>query len=153
MSFRDAKRLESTIDAVFAEAKDGELSVENQARLAQLVTVLASGYIEVKCRQVFTEYTTKRANPNVMRYVSAKLKRFRNPNMHKVVELARAFDSDAADELVRFAKGRIEDSVNSVVDNRHAIAHGRYAQVSLGRVTQYYGDVRELVRKLRQLFS
>ena len=79
MSFRDSHLLENAINSARNEARD--LSYENQARLAQLMTVWASGYLEATCRDVLRTYAEQRAEPSVARFVSLNLDRFSSPKM------------------------------------------------------------------------
>lgn len=85
MSFRDSHRLENAINSARNEAP--KLSDENQAWLAQLMTVLASGYLEATCREVLKTYAEQRADPSVARYVSANLERFNSPKIENILTL------------------------------------------------------------------
>ena len=123
------------------------------SRLAQLITVWASGYLESACREVVLAYTTKRADESVVNYVSHTLDRFANPSMDKIVRLLGAVDQDATDELKDFADGSVEASVDSIVSNRHRIAHGRSTQITMVQIRMYYSDARGLARKMRELFG
>ena len=153
MSFRDRMRLESAINSVFRDCDSREMAAVTLARLAQLVAVWASGYLESACREVVLGYASRRADENVVNYVSRTLDRFSNPRMDKILELLRAVDQDATDELRVFADGRIEASVNSIVSNRHRIAHGRSSQITMVQVKGYYEDARQLAKKMKELFQ
>ena len=153
MSFRDSKRLETAIDSARDEAASPQLSEENRARLAQLMTVWASGYLEAVCRDAVLAYTKNRAHPNVVNFVSRSLNRFQNPRMENILTLVRGIDSNIADDLGNYADGSIEESVNSIVGIRHRIAHGRSANISVGRVTQYFEDAKKLARKMEDLLQ
>lgn len=120
--------------------------------LAQLTTVWVSGYLESACREAVLAYTSKRANENVVNYVSHTLDRFSNPKMDKILHLFQAVDQDATDKLKGFADGKIKASVNSIVSNRHRIAHGRSTQITIAQVRSYYGDARRLATKMNELF-
>ena len=97
-------------------------------------------------------YTSKRANENVVNYVSHTLDRFSNPKMDKILHLFQAVDQDATDKLKGFADGKIKASVNRIVSNRHRIAHGRSTQITIAQVRSYYGDARRLATKMNELF-
>ena len=153
MSFRDRRRLEFAIDAAFEDCNSQEMATVALSRLAQLITVWASGYLESACREVVLAYTAKRADENVVNYVSHTLDRFTNPSMDKIFRLLGAVDQDATDELQDFADGSVEASVNSIVSNRHRIAHGRSTQITMVQVKIYYNDARRLARKMRELFG
>ena len=118
MSFRDSKRLETAIDSARDEAASPRLSEENKARLAQLMTVWASGYLEAVCRDAVLAYTKNRAHPTVVNFVSRSLSRFQNPRMENILTLVRGIDGDIADDLGNYADDSIKESVNSIVGSR-----------------------------------
>lgn len=82
-----------------------------------------------------TTYTQQRAAPPVVPYVTGQLNRFRNPKAEDMVQLVRAFDKDIAGELETFCNGRIKDSI---VGNRHRIAHGRASGISMEQIIRYF---------------
>ena len=153
MSFRDSKRLETAIDSARDEAASPQLSEENRARLAQLMTVWASGYLEAVCRDAVLAYTENRAHPTVVNFVSRSLNRFQNPRMENILTLVRGIDGNIADDLGNYADGSIKESVSSIVGMRHLIAHGRSANISVGQVTQYFEDAKRLARKMEDLLQ
>ena len=153
MSFRDRQRLKTAIDSARNEALSPQLSDENKARLAQLMTVLASGYLETTCREVMLAYTQGRAQPNIVNFVSHKLSRIPNPKMENILQLIREFDQDVANKLERFSDGEIKESVNSIVGIRNQIVHGRSASISVARITQYFDNARKLARKMEELLK
>lgn len=147
MSFRDSQRLENAIDSARNEAP--RLSDENQARLAQLMTVLASGYLEATCREVLKAYAAQRADPSVVRYVSANLERFNSPKIDNILTLVGSFDPGRERDLKQFVEGpshgdenSVKESINSIVGLRNQIAHGRPIDVSIGRVARYFEDAK-----------
>ena len=153
MSFQDRKRLETAIDRAYGEASSPQLSDENKAWLAQLMTIWASGYLEATCRDVLLEYTKKRADTNIVTFVSQNLNRFQNPKMENILTLIRGFDKDVANRLDEFTDGSIKESVNSIVGIRHLIAHGRSADISVARITQYFDNTKKLAKKMEDLLQ
>lgn len=151
MSFGDSQYLENAILSARNAARD--LSAENQARLAQLMTVWACGYLEVTCRDVLRAYAEQRADPSVARFVSHSLTRSRSPRMENIVGLVRLFDKNRANELENFAEGAIKESVNSIVGLRNQIAHGRPTDISVGRIGSYFDRAKKFAKKLEALFN
>lgn len=98
-----------------------------------------------------TTYTQQRAVPPVVSYVTGQLNRFRNPKAEDMVQLVRAFDKDIAGELETFCNGRIKDSINSIVGNRHRIAHGRASGISMEQIMRYFRDAKQFTDKMRSL--
>ncbi len=153
MSFQDSRRLETAIDSARNDAASPQLSEENKVWLAQLMTIWASGYLEAMCRGAVLEYTRKRANPKVVNFVSRSLDRFPNPSMDNILNLVQRLDSDIADDLRDFVDENISESVNSIVGLRNRIAHGRFANISVGRITEYFDNARKFARKMEELLQ
>lgn len=151
MSARDARILETSIDSTYEEALG--LADENQFRLAQLMTIWVSGYLEVTCRDVLLTYTERKSDEAVTRFVNQNLQRMRNPNTEQILSLVRSFDNDRANELKEFFQGRIKESVDGVVALRNQIAHGGFAYTTIAKVKAQFDDSRELAGKLRELFD
>ena len=151
MSVRDARILETSIDSTYEEAL--KLADENQFRLAQLMTIWISGYLEVTCRDVLLTYTERKSDEAVTKFVDQKLQRMRNPNTEQILSLVRSFDEGRANELKEFFQGRIKESVDGVVALRNQIAHGGPAYTTIAKVKTQFDDSRELATKLKELFD
>ena len=151
MSFKDRQRLENAIISAKGEVGGGGWSDETMAWLAQLMTIWASGYLEASCREVLLEYTRKRADHKVVDFVSHELNRFQSPKMNNILTLIRRFDAEAASQLGDFVEGEIKDSIDSIVGIRHQIAHGRSANISVGRITRYFDNAKKCTRKMAEL--
>ena len=151
MSVRDARILETSIDSTYQEAL--ELADENQFRLAQLMTIWVSGYLEVTCRDVLLTYTERKSDEAVARFVGQNLQRMRGPNTEEIFKLVRSFDKDRANELKEFFQGRIKESVDGVVALRNQIAHGGPANTTIANVKTQFEDSKRLAGKLKELFD
>jgi RiboL-PSP-HEPN len=60
--------------------------------------------------------------------------------MGKILELARSFDPEWADELEAVTIGKLKDAIDSIVANRHNIAHGQYTGITLAAIIDYYAS-------------
>lgn len=149
----DSKRIEAAIDTMLATARSRDVSEQGRAHIAELLTVWASGYLEATCREVLKDYTTKRAHENVTAYVCWHLERFRNVRVEGILQLVGHFDKDAAGRLRQFADGRIQECVNSIVGIRHKVAHGRSAEVSIARITEYLRGAKDFANKMREVMG
>ena len=97
------------------------------------------------------EYCRKRGDENVNNFVSTELRSFQNPKMGKILELFGSFSKTWEEDLRKQSEGRISDAVNSIVANRHAIAHGGTSQLSMSGVKGYYTDVVRAVEIMRRI--
>ena len=153
MTYSDRARLESSINQAYELVTTQEVSVQNQAWIAQIMTIWVSGYIEATCKDILNEFSKNGSNPKVFNYVNWHLNRFQNPKMERILELVSQFDDDLAIVLREFSDGPIKESVNSVVGVRHRIAHGNSANISVGRIMGYFKYVKRLANKLEELFD
>ena len=151
MSVRDARILDTSIDSTYQEAL--ELADENRFRLAQLMTIWVSGYLEITCRDVLLTYTERKSDEAVARFVGQNLQRMRGPNTEEIFKLVRSFDKDRANELKEFFQGRIKESVDGVVALRNQIAHGGPANTTIANVKTQFEDSKRLAGKLKELFD
>lgn len=151
MSVRDARTLEIAIDSTYESALG--FSDEDRSRFAQLMTVWISGYLEVTCRDVLWTYAERESDEAVARFVGRRLRRIRSPNMDQILDLVGSFDKDREQQLREFVRGRIRASVNSVVNLRNEIAHGRSMDATIETVKAQFEDSRQLAGKLKELFA
>lgn len=82
--------------------------------------------------------------------MESRLRQFQNPKMGTIIELAGCFNQDWRRRLESDTRGRLGDSVNSIVDNRHKIAHGESVGLSLHVLRSYYVDALKVIDLLRK---
>ena len=154
MSVPDVRTLEIAIDSTYEAARKFENENENRSRLAQLMAIWVSGYLEVTCRDVLVTYVESTSNEIVASYVSQQLSRSRNPTTQEILKLVKHFDESRAKELKKFISQRgIRESVDSVVSLRNHIAHGRPMDATIEDVKKQFDDSRQLAEKLKELFD
>lgn len=154
MEHGDTRRLRRAFDSAEIACRNlREDQEEDRARLAQLMTIWASGYLEAACRQIVSGYAERRATPGVVRLVNRQMQRFTNPKMDRILDLVRGFEREKADELEAFAGGEITESVNSIVGIRNDLAHGRRASVSVGRIVRHFERARRMTARMEKLLA
>ena len=146
MSVIEITRSQQRIDELFKLSTG--LTPEMSAHWSRYLCILVAGFLEVSLQEVYSEYSKSRAHPNVVSFVSKTMRGFQNPNMNKISELARSFNSDWAAEID--GELSMRDSVNSILANRHQIAHGKSTDVTVGRLQPWYRDAIRLVDMLRR---
>jgi hypothetical protein len=137
----------SRIDAVFARAA-AITDPQTQADLARYLCVLVSGLAEQAVRHVYTEYARTRSAPQVARYVEKQLDGWTNANATKLCTVTGAFDAQWSKDLEDYLAGQRKDALDSIVANRHLIAHGRDVGLTYVRIKGYYDTVRDVVAYL-----
>jgi hypothetical protein len=142
----------SRLEATFERAKTvSDLQV--QADLARHLCVLVAGYLEQSTRHILGEYSSEKSHPAVSRYVERRLGFFSNANCQKLCDLVGDFDAGSRVRLEEFLVGERKDAIDSVVANRHQIAHGGSVGVTLMTIQTWGERVEETVGFLTSEFS
>jgi hypothetical protein len=123
--------------------------IEMQAHWARYLCILVAGFLEVSLRLLFSAYARHSASPRVHRYVESRLKSLQNPKAETVEQLAGQFDPgwQTAIKLFLEAKGR-KDAIDSIMANRHLIAHGRDSGITTANVNRYFLLIVEVLEEL-----
>lgn len=124
--------------------------IEMQSHWSRYLCVLVSGFLENSVEHCLSEYSRRVTNVAVSNYVSAKLRGFQNPKMGAILELLGSFNPDWKAQVEVATQGQLSDSVNSIVGNRHKIAHGESVSLSLSSITAYYKDAVVVIELLEK---
>lgn len=139
------------LDNTFARASGLNHDPELLADFARYLCVLVSGFLEQAIIEIVLEHTRSQSSPSIQRYVGGKLARFTTANSQNVKDLVGSFDPDWYSDLTVYLVGEHKDAVDSVVSNRHAIAHGRFVGVTMTSIQRYYDRVKEVVDHIADL--
>ncbi len=145
----EIKRQKQRLDELFDAA--GRLSdVELQSHWSRYLCILVCGFLENSVELCLSEYARQRSDPTVANFVSAKLRGFQSPKMGSIAELFGAFKPEWKSEIDGATQGQLSDSVNSIVGNRHRIAHGQSVSLSLSSLKDYFRDAAAVVALLEK---
>lgn len=141
------------LDAIFAKTKDLQDDPELIAHWSKYLCVLVSGFVEASVRTLIAEYTTKRSAPEIAHFVGSKLKMFTNAKMSKILDLIEEFGLVYREQFANSINDELKDAVDSVVSNRHLIAHGQDVGIGIATIKQYYQSVVTVVEELEKQFG
>ncbi len=147
----ERRLLESRIARLWTLAtgiEDDEL----RAELAKHLCVLASGLLEVGCRDILNRYAAKRCDSAVGRFVADRLTDLQSPRVGNMLELLTSFDPHKAQSWFDGLTDEQRDSVDSIVNNRHQIAHGRSIGLSFDTLRRYYGHATQTLSVMEKMF-
>lgn len=126
----------------------------DQSEWSKYLCVLVSGFIEESLRVMLEEYTSKHSAPNIQNFVEKQIESITNCKTSRILEVLRKFSQSWADDFsnqiqVRSSKpDEIKESIDSVISNRHAIAHGRNVGITYTRMSNYYNSIKIAVEIL-----
>ncbi len=140
---RELERIERL---VLSAAVACDKNIEIQSEWARYICVLSAGFVESSCREFYKSFCKPQCSPAVYRYIARDLDAIQNPKSSRLVEVARVFDETWGAKLEAFlqAEGRA-DAIDSIMSNRHLIAHGRSSGISLARIAGYFELVVEVM--------
>ena len=110
--------------------------------------MLTAGFLENSIQEVYGEFVRGASSPAVARFAESKLDRINNPKVKQFVETARSFKPECAEGLEAFLNeedGLRRNAIDSIMSNRHQIAHGGSAQITVSRVREYLPHCIEVV--------
>lgn len=131
---REIQKLEATLKLVNANSNPPELV----GHWARYCCVLASGLLENAIAALYSKYAEKRSSIEVSNFTRSKLESIQNPKAEKFIQVARSFNPAWADELEIFlAKDGRKDAIDSIMNTRHHVAHGKTTGISIVRIKDY----------------
>jgi hypothetical protein len=135
---RQRKRLDATFErASKATGADPELLSD----LARHLCVLVAGFLEQSVIEIALEHVR----------THSRLRRFTSANAQNVIDLLGSFNPDWRTDLEGYLVDQHKDAVNSVVNLRHTVAHGRFTGVTMAGVRSYYEAVKQVVEHCANL--
>ena len=140
------RRQKQAIAALIAQAEALKPGDPLQAHVTHYICIRVSGFIEQAVIEIYSEYARLRG-VEFGRFAGRRLERNPNPNAENLCQLAGDFDRQWEEDLRSFLvlAGR-RDAINSVVSNRHRIAHGESVSIGLWQMRDWYERVLEYIR-------
>jgi hypothetical protein len=140
---RQIQRLNSLVSRTSAAA-GGDL--ELQAEWARYICIVAAGLIENGLKAIYSDFVDNASSVQVAGFAKATLSRIQNPRAERFLEISGSFNDDWRNELERFfEKHGGKEAINSIMSNRHLIAHGKTSNISMTPLKDY---IKEAVRVL-----
>jgi len=136
------------LDAVFTEIEAFEGDPLIKAYLTYFLCIRISGFVEDCVRTIFSSYSDSNSSGYAKNYIASKLKKIPNPTTDAIFSIAAEFNKDWSDRLKKSVPVPQRESLNSVVSNRHAIAHGGTSPIVLSDLKRYYQDIIIIIQVL-----
>lgn len=142
------------LDAVFATVNNlDDVDTETLSHWTKYLCVLVSGYIERSIQTIILDFVKNQASPDVTHFVARGLQSFTNAKMNKIFNLAEQFSAEKRKSLEAATDEELKDAVDSIVANRHQIAHGANIGLSFVTVRNYYERVVRVIDEVQSCFS
>lgn len=142
------------IDGSFALAEkisDDEV----KSHLANLLCVRVSGLVENSLKARISDYSGKKVPKQISRYLNLKFADITNLKESKLREILGLFSKEWQSDFEDFIKNdqQLKSSLDSLIANRHNIAHGQRVSLTLTTVRQYYEDVKKVISEFDKIIK
>jgi hypothetical protein len=132
---------------------------KDQSEWAKYLCVLVSGFIEESARVLLEQYCKNCAAVKVQNFVIGELGELTNCKTNKIktilCKFSPAWEKEFIEEIDKRSRvvGEIKNSVDSVVANRHLIAHGRSVGITYSTISSHYKSVKIAVEVLERVIK
>jgi len=144
---------EAKIENVLRRADEAGLDDELRSSLSRYACVLTSGYLEEGVRLVLRTWCGDKSHKTIDAYVNRQLEWFYNAKIGKILDLLSHFSHDWRDEFDGAVSDEERDAINSVVNNKNLIAHGKDVGISNEPMKRYFRSCRSALYKLDQVVN
>ncbi|NET00521.1 MAG: hypothetical protein F6K62_21110 [Sphaerospermopsis sp. SIO1G2] len=130
-----------------------------QSEWSKYLCILVSGFLEESLRVLLEKYCQNKASPNIQKFVIKQIDNITNCKTEKIKrilgEFSPTWESEFSQKIHEQSKidGEIKNSIDSVIDNRHKIAHGKSVGMSYSRVSNWYENVKQAVGILEEIIK
>ena len=110
--------------------------------------IMVAGFLETALQTVYRNYATQASDRNVANFASGQLRRVRNPDAGRFVEIARALNQDWGNDLNDFLDEndpRRRTAINAIQRNRNLNAHDQQSEITLAEVRAYLPKCVEVI--------
>lgn len=149
--YQEVIETQAKLQRLFTKAelllKDDSADIEVVSAFMSFLCVRTYAYLETSVETILRAYVTSVSNDNVLeRIVNSQLRRHRNLSRSELLQLLGNFSDDWRVRIRDELRGRLGDSLDSIVNLRNGIAHGRdTADVSLVALHDYFNDAKSVV--------
>lgn len=140
------------IEAACNAAQEAGMDSEQEAWLAEIMTIWTCAYLEHVFRARVAEFARGGSDPATANYVRNQMDRIRNPRVSKMCGVLGDFNDEWKKRFRERAGQPMLDSITSIVQQRNRIAHGERTDLTVRQVHDHFRAVRDLGDILAAVF-
>lgn len=147
MNNRELLRQIQKLNALFDRTQNASGgNIEIQSHWAKYLCVLSAGFLENTLFEIYGDFCKRAASEHVANFASKNLSRIQNPKTNRFIEVASNFKKAWGEDLKAFVDedGR-KEAINSIMANRHLIAHGKTSNITVAQLKEYLDKAIEVV--------
>jgi hypothetical protein len=130
-----------------------------QSEWSKYLCILVSGFVEESLRVLLEKYCENKASPNIQKYITKQIGNITNCKTDKIRQILGEFSLNWESEFTNKIKeeskidGEIKNAIDSVIINRHKIAHGKSIGMTYSNISNYYKNVKKAVEILEEIIK
>lgn len=146
MKSANAQSLLQQIDVAISDINGfTAISPLEKSYLAKFLIVFICGIYEETIETIINEMSQQNSTPEISSFVSQTMNAtFRNPDIDNVCKCLSRFNRTWKTQIKNLPQ-QDKGALNSIVNNKNALAHGQPVTVSLSDVIQFYNDSKNII--------
>lgn len=143
-----------TLDSIFVDAKkiDKE-DCELRSHMSKYLCIRVSGLMETFFKRQIANYLDKSTPKPIGNYVNSRFQTFTSVNSKKIKDTLGLFSKEWIENFEYLVSEKLQASLDSIVSNRHNLAHGKNPGITLNQVDEYYNDIKEIISALEMIIA
>lgn len=123
--------------------------LEMQGHWGRYLCILTAGFVENAVHHIYGMYIQKTSSMQTSRFATRAIDNIQNPKAGRLVEIACSFDANWGKVLETYLEDNFrKEAINTIMSNRHLIAHGKNSDITVARVDQYLARIVEVAELL-----
>ncbi len=113
-------------------------NLELQGHWGKYICILAAGFLENAISEVYIPLVNNSSSPAVSNFAQRTLQKIQNPKSSRFIAIAHSFKKEWGEDLEIFLNddNDLKDAIDSIMRNRHLIAHGKNTSVSVIKIKE-----------------
>lgn len=119
--------------------------LQDQVEWSKYLCVLTAGFLEESLRVLILQFAKSNSSLEIQKFVEKEISYVTNCKTERILEVLNKFNTTWGANFETEIKDNspidkeIKDSIDSIVSNRHLIAHGKSVGMTYSTVSKYYG--------------
>lgn len=143
-----------SIDESIKKVENHTGDAEIASYLSSFLAVMICGVYEDCIEHLICQKAAKAQDPEVYQYVRSTIaESFRNPKFARIVEILTKFSRGYADALKNNIEDKSKVALDSIVENKNAVAHGRPSNVTILDIKDYHNRCIPIFESLENILA
>lgn len=147
---RSRRKINNIFEKIDFIKENDNYDFELVSHLTKYLCVLVSGYFEKSIYLLLLKYSEEKSHDYIKNFIHNNLKTFTNANTEKIERLFKKFDDSWVIKLTEIDNyDEVKASINSLIGQRHKIAHGGDSTIGFVSLKEYYKNVNKMIEHIQ----